>query len=244
MKSTKFLLSIFQIILLMSFTTMSFGCMHFPPERRTSANNVKEERNVSNFSSLDIGGAFKVYLTQGNTEKVVVEADADEIKEIVTEVVGGELKIYTKSNWHGNFGEMTIYLTFKQLESIDFSGAVEVQSDSPLTFDDLEMDVSGAAEITLNMTAAKLDAEFSGASEMTFTGTCQKGYIEISGASELEAESMIFTDLVIELSGASEARVNATGELKIDASGASSVHYKGGAKLTVDTSGASSVKQM
>jgi hypothetical protein len=243
MKSTRFLLSFSQIILMMSFATMSFGCTHFPAERGTSTNNIKEERNVGNFSSLDVGGAFKVYLTQGNTEKLVVEADADEIKEIVTEVVGGELRIYTKSNWHGNFGEMAIYLTFKQLESIDFSGAVEVQSDSPLTFNDLDMDVSGAAEVTLDMTAAKLDAEFSGASELTFTGTCEKGYIEISGASELAAESMVFTNLVIELSGASEARVNATGELNIDASGASSVRYKGGARLTVDTSGASSVKE-
>lgn len=244
MKSTRFLLSITQIILMVSFTTMSFGCMNFPQDRGTSTNKIKEDRNVSNFSSLDVGGAFKVYLTQGNAEKLVVEADEDEIKDIVTEVVGGKLKIYMKSNWHGNVGEMSIYLTFKQLESIDFSGAVEVKSENPLTFNDLDMDVSGAAEVTLNMSATKLDAEFSGASELEFTGTCQKGYIEISGASEFEAENIVFTDLVIELSGASEARVNATGELKIDASGASSVRYKGGAKLTVDTSGASSVKEI
>jgi hypothetical protein len=223
---------------------MSFGCLNKPSGEKGPGNYVKEDRTVSGFSSLDVGGAFEVVLTQGNEEKLVVEADAEEIAEIITEVVGKKLKIYTKSSWPSNFHNMTIYLTFKNLDNINFSGAVEVDSQGPLTFEDLDLEVSGAAEINMNMTASKLDAEFSGASEIEFTGKCASGYIEVSGASEIGAENMEFGDLVLELSGASEATVFATGELRIDASGASSVRYKGGAKLTIDSSGASSVKQM
>jgi hypothetical protein len=244
MKSRKMLVRLSQVMLLVMFTTLSFGCLNMPPGEKGPGNYVKEERNVSGFSSLDVGGAFKVILTQGSTEKLIVEADAEEMDEIITEVVGNRLKIHTKSSWVGNFHNMTIYLTFISLKDINFSGAVEVESQGPLSFEELDLEISGAAEISLNLTAVKLDAEFSGASEIEFSGKCNTGYLEVSGASEINAENIEFTDLVLELSGASEARVNATGELRIDASGASSVRYKGGAKLTVNSSGASSVKQL
>lgn len=231
------------ILLLAMFSTVSFGCWNIPQDHSTG-NFIKEERTVNNFTRLEIGGAFKIYLSQGDQEKLVLEADAEEIGEIITEMSGGKLKISTKSGWGHRFHDMTIYLTFKDLEYIDFSGAVEVVSENTLEFSDLQMDVSGAAEIDMSFKADKFDAEFSGASEIDFRGFCRTGYIEISGASEFDAEGLEFEDLNIDLSGASEARVFATGNLRIDASGASSVRYKGGAKVSIDESGASSVKPM
>jgi hypothetical protein len=231
-------------ILMGMFATVSFGCYNIPADRSTG-NFVKEERTVSDFTKLEIGGAFKVMLSQGDQEKLVIDADAEEMKDIVTEVVGSKLKIYTKADWGMRLHEMTIYLTFKDLEYIDFSGAVEVTGETPLTFSDLEMNVSGAAEIDLEMKAEKYEAEFSGASEIDFRGSCITGYIEISGASEFDAEGLEFQDLNIELSGASDAKIFATKKLNIGASGASSIRYKGNPPdISIDESGASSIKPM
>lgn len=229
------------IIILAMFATGSFGCWNMPQDKSTG-NYVKEERTISSFSKLDIGGAFKVYLYQGDQEKVVVEADDKEIKEIVTEVVGNELRIYTKPGWGPRFHEMSVYVTFRNLDYIDLSGAVEVAADKPLNFSELKMDISGAAEVNLEFKAEKYVAEFSGASEIHFRGSCKSGDLELSGASEFDAEGMEFQDLNIEVSGASEAKVFATGNLYIDASGASSIRYKGNPKVSVDESGASSIK--
>lgn len=244
MDSKKIFVPLALVILLGMIATVSFGCWNMPADRSTG-NFIKEERAVSNFSKLDIGGAFKVYLTQGDREKLVIEADTKEMAEIVTEVVGNKLKIHTKPGWGVRFHEMTVYLTFKNLDYIDFSGAVEVKADSPLTFSELEMDVSGAAEINMEMKAEKYTAEFSGASEIDFRGSCKTGNIEISGASELRAEGLQFEDLTLDLSGASEAKVFSTNKLRIDASGASSVRYKGNPPdVSIDESGASSIHPM
>lgn len=243
METRKLLVPLSLFVLLGMITTVSFGCWNVPQDEK-AGNYIKEERNVGSFSKLDVGGAFTVYLSQGDQEKVVVEAVADEIKKIVTEVVGGKLKIYTESNWGGNFHEMTIHLTFKNLEEIDFSGAVEVKSQQELGFEDLEMNVSGAAEIEMALKANKFDAEFSGASEVNFSGACKLGYLELSGASEFDAENLEFGDLSMDVSGASDAKVWATGLLNIDASGASSIRYKGSPKISIDESGASSVKPL
>jgi len=244
MDTKKLFVPLALFLLLGMLATSSFGCWNMPQDRSTG-NFVKEERTVSNFNKLDIGGAFKIYLSQGDREKLVIEADKDELEEIVTEVVGNKLKIYTKSGWGARFHDMTIYLTFKDIDYIDFSGAVEVSGENALNFSDLEMDVSGAAEIDLEMKAEKFDAEFSGASELHFRGTCKTGYFEVSGATEIDAEGLEFQELSIELSGASEAKVWATGLLNIDASGASSIRYKGNPpNISIDESGASSIKPM
>jgi hypothetical protein len=244
MESKKMFVPLALVILLAMIATASFGCWNVPADRNTG-DFIKEVRSIGNFNKLEIGGAFKVYLSQGDQEKLEIEADSKEMSEIVTEIVGNKLKIHTKPGWGDRFHEMTIYLTFKNLDYIDFSGAVEVQADSPLTFSDLEMDVSGAAEIKIEMKAEKYTAEFSGASEITFTGNCKTGNIELSGASELKAEGLHFEDLTLDLSGASEARVYSTKKLRIDASGASEVKYKGNPPdISIDESGASSIKPM
>jgi hypothetical protein len=243
MELKKLFVPLAMIFLLGLIATVSFGCWNMPADRSTG-NFIKEERSVSNFTRLDIGGAFKVYISQGEQEKLVIEADDDEIKEIITEVVGEKLKIYTKSGWGASFHEMTIYLTFKNLDYINFSGAVEVIGENAMTFTELEMDVSGAAEINIALNAERFEAEFSGASEIDFSGKCKTGYFGLSGASDFNAENLEFQDLNIDVSGASEAKVWATGTLNIDASGASDIRYKGSPKVSIDESGASSVKPL
>ena len=243
MNTRKFFAPLSLFLLLGMFATLSTGCWAIPEDRSTG-NFVKEDRNVSGFTKLDIGGAFKVYLSQGDQEKLVIEADDNEIKDIVTEVSGNTLKIYTKSDWNSRYHDMTVWVTFKSLDHIDFSGAVEVTGEGTLNFDRLDMDVSGAAEIQMAMKAVKFDAEFSGASEVDFSGNCTSGYLELSGASDFDAQDLEFVDLNIEVSGASEAKVWATGTLNIDASGASDIRYKGAPKISINESGASSVKPL
>lgn len=243
MNTKKLFIPVAIFVMLGMFATVSFGCWNVPLDRSTG-NFIKEDRQVSSFTKLEIGGAFKVYLSQGDQEKLVIEADDDEIGEIITEVIGNKLKISTKSGWGNRFHEMTIYLTFKDLEYIDFSGAVDVVSKEPLSFNDLTMDVSGAADLDLEFTADRFEAEYSGASEIDFRGSCKSGYIELSGASDFDASEMEFSDLKVEVSGASDARVWASETLDIDASGASSIRYKGNPKISIDESGASSVKPM
>ncbi len=243
MKTTKIFVPFLLGIILVLFATVSFGCFHTPPDRSTGE-FIKEERPVTGFSALDVGGAFKVILSQGDTEKLIIESDKEEISDIITEVIGNKLKIYMKPGWRGQYHDMTIHLTFIRLESMDFSGAVEVTGEQSLNFTDLKLDVSGAAEISMAFNADKFDAEFSGASELDLSGKCSNGYFDISGATEMNAENLEFANLTMDVSGAAEARVFVTDVLNIDASGASTVRYKGTPKINSDVSGASSLKAL
>lgn len=203
---------------------------------------VKEERKVSGFTSLEVGGAFTVYLSQGSKETLTVEADKNLMELIKTRVKGDRLEIYTDGRSINKFTKMNIYLTFKELEMVDFSGAAKIIGEGTMQFADLSIDVSGASEITLNMELDMLTADFSGASNIELLGKAKSILFDCSGASQIDAYEFVVEHGEMEASGASRARVHVTDMLDAEVSGAASVKYKGSPKLTSEVSGAGSLR--
>jgi len=203
---------------------------------------VKEKRDVSGFMSLEVSGAFEVFLYQGKTESLTVEADKNLMDIIKTEVKGDKLRIYTDENIK-SYTKMNIYLTFEELEMIDISGAVEVSSEDLLIFDELSLEGSGASELDLKMEVASLNADFSGASEINLSGMAKTAIFDLSGASEIDAVDFEVKHCELDVSGASDARLFVTDNLEVNVSGAASVRYKGSPQLSSDISGAGSLKK-
>src|ERR1700752_770552 len=96
---------------------------------KAMAQQKTEDRHLSGFNALDVGGPFDVKLTQGQTESVRVEAPEDLMSHITTEVVDGTLKVYNKHNDMFHWGDIfhhrkvLVYVTAKNLNSILVSGS-------------------------------------------------------------------------------------------------------------------------
>lgn len=235
----KFLL-VFVSAILAFFSLSSSGC-GFIDGVDGNGKVVKETRNVSSFGKLEVGGAFDIFLTQGNVESLVIEADENLIPLIITEVRGGKLIIETKENIR-NSKELNLYITFVSLEKMNFSGACEVTSNEMMTFQNLEIHGSGASEIDLKLKATKLIGDFSGASEINLSGNADECEMNLSGASELDAFEFVVKNFIIDLSGAGDANIHVTENLKAEASGAASIRYAGNPRVDSHISGAGSIK--
>lgn len=229
-------------VILMLFTTLTTsGCM-FVGGIDGNGNVVKETREISSFDAISVGGAFNVILTQGNTESLVVEADENLQQIIKTRTKGGTLHITTEENIR-NSKALNLYITFKNLEDINISGACNLEATNKLTLSSLSIGASGASEVNLEFTAETLSCDLSGASEIKLSGQVTNCKIESSGASEISAYDLIAENLELRASGASEAKLHATETLKVRGSGASSVRYMGNPRVDSDVSGAGSVKK-
>jgi len=226
--------------LMLASTSLMGGCIPFG--EKGNGNVVKQDRDVSGFTSIEVSGAFTVYLYQGSSESLKVEADENLMEYIKTEVKGDRLEIYTENKTIQKFTKMNIYLTFEELEMIDISGAVEIIGEDMMKFDELDLDGSGASEISLHMEVGVLNADFSGASEIELIGEAKSVSFEFSGASEIDAYDFVIEHCELDVSGASEARIHVTGNLEVDVSGAASVKYKGSPSVESDVSGAGSVR--
>ena len=113
-----------------------------------------EDRHLSGFNALSLGGSFDVYITQGSTESVKVEAPDNIIDHIITEVDDGVLKIYNKNDngfhWgdlFGNHKKIAVYVTAKDLNSIGVSGSGDVFFKEGIHTSSLKLRVSGSGDL-------------------------------------------------------------------------------------------------
>jgi hypothetical protein len=210
---------------------------------RGNGNVVKQERKVAAFDAIDVSGAFDIYLSLGTTQSVIVETDDNLQPLIKTEVVGNTLKIDNKKPIHDSKC-MKVYVTVTDLKKIELSGAVDMETQNKLTLNELEIEISGATDASLDLAVQKLEISSSGGSKMKLSGMANKFDVDVSGAVELRAYDLLAEIVSLSISGAGEAEINVTKELNADISGAATVRYKGDPpKVDSSVSGAGSIKK-
>lgn len=206
-----------------------------------NGNTASEDRNIRSFIALKVSGGIEVELTQSDKETLTVTADDNVLPLIESVVKDGVLRIGLREPVR-NVTAMKVKLTFKKLEAIDISGAVRLRGTNQMTFDQLELEGSGASEYRLDLKSDYLVVDLSGASNADLRGNTNKLKIDASGASKIYTDSLESASAVVDASGASVVEVWATQSIVVDASGASGIRYKGAPKqIQKNTSGASSV---
>jgi len=232
--------SFFILSVLLLFIGISYSsCMMVGV--KGNGNVQTEERPVTSFNKIKIGGAFEVLLRQGDKEEVEIEADDNLLEIIETSVSGKTLTVRTDKNIR-KAEVLRAYITFTDLEKLDVSGAVELKTNSPITTEKLEIEVSGAAKIDMELEVNKLVMDMIGATEIHLSGRAKDVVADISGACELNAIDLKTETFSLDANGATATEVHVTEKLTVDIAGAGSVRYKGDPKVSKDIAGAGSVK--
>ena len=241
---TKKIFSVLMLVSLFLGITSLFASCNMIGGTSGDGNVLKETRKVSTFDAIDVSGAFDIIIKQGAAEEVTVEADANLLPIIRTEVVGGTLKIETRKPVH-HVTVMKIYVTVKDLKRIDVSGAVDIQTDGRLTVPELSIDGSGASDAKMDIAVQKLKLDCSGASKLKFSGTAVDVNMDLSGASDIFGFDLTAENYDIDISGAGNAQINVSKKLHAEISGAGSVKYKGSpTEVDQSVSGAGSIKKV
>jgi Putative auto-transporter adhesin, head GIN domain len=206
-----------------------------------------EIREAKNYRGISVSNAFDVYLSQGNEEAVAVSAATVKDRASITvEVKNGILHIGLAKGWKWNAGnkKMKAYISFKDIERLDVSGACNVYMSGTLKADILSISQSGASDLKIKLQVNKLSIDLSGASDMLVTGFALQLSIEASGASKCKAFDLVTEICNAKASGASDIRITVNKELSAEASGASDVKYKGeGVIRDIKSSGSSKVSR-
>jgi hypothetical protein len=218
-------------------------------EKITITDRLAEKRVVDNFSTIAVSGGIQLFLTQDDKEDVVVSAKDEESRNrIMTKVVGNRLEIYFDSKTWIRMPDLRLkaYVSFKKLTEITGSGSSSVIITGLLKASDLDIQMSGASNLTGKIDVANsLTLAVKGSSRVTLNGKTSIAHIEASGASAIKAFDVAIDKCDAKASGASDINITVNKELNVEASGASSVKYKGdGVIKDIKSNGASSVKKM
>lgn len=192
-------------------------------------NVVSKERPAGSFTGVRVSSGIDVYLTQGDKMSIKVEADENLHEYIITEVEGGNLKVYTDANIR-SAERKRVYVTMKEISSLSTSSAGDLYGESPVKAEDLRLSASSAGDMKLEVYAKNIEIDISSSGDITLTGEAEKIDATLSSAGDLNAYDLKVKEAEVNVSSAGDGDIYVTDRLTAHASSAGSVYYKGDPK--------------
>ncbi len=235
--------------------TSSCFCDRSAPELRPKAQVINgqvlntEPRDVQDIKRIALSGIGNLIIEPGDQEALIVEADPELLANIITEVRDGTLVLQLKPpdfiSWfkRRNLGPINYYLTVKEIDALDVSGAGKIEGSNLIT-ERMKLSVSGAGKIKLGLQVDHLRTKISGAGKVQLAGKADDQRLSISGAGKYTAQELSSKECKVSISGAGKAQVNASEKLQVRISGAGKVAYLGAPTLSKSISGAGSVRHV
>ncbi|WP_448702280.1 head GIN domain-containing protein [Mucilaginibacter sp. AW1-3] len=207
-----------------------------------------DDRHLTGFNAVNLSASFDVYITQGPAESVKVEAPAEDLEHIVTEVRGGVLNIYEKSHSSGMplIGKKrVIYVVAKDLNSITVNGSGDVFFKSGINTKAMKIKVSGSGDITGNLTVKTLDAAISGSGDVKLAGHADGSTVLVSGSGDFSGRDLVTNNTTVKVMGSGNATVNANVKIDAAVSGSGDIRYTGATKqVAISKAGSGDVHKL
>ncbi|WP_044198748.1 head GIN domain-containing protein [Dyadobacter tibetensis] len=230
--------------LLLFFTFCFQSCIYIDPDGVGPRGPINTQIwNVNNFNQVSASDALKIYIRQGPTRNVEARGKQKDLDDLNIRVENDKLLVDYKKNWFDLRETVSVFITIPEIVSVDFTGAVKGDIQGFDHLYGLDIRLSGASVAAFSGRTKNLSFDLNGASRLEMQGIGDRLEGQLSGASELDSKNYPVDEAILELSGASTAKVWVYDRLKVRASGASTVKYKGSPQVTQDLSGGSQVKK-
>lgn len=186
-----------------------------------------EERIISqSFSAIKATEGLNVYLTQGNTESITVEADENLHELILTEVVDGVLKIHTKENI-GRASAKKVMINFKDITAITSTSGSDVYSTNTITANHLKLKSTSGSDMKLDVNTSVLECESTSGSDLKLSGKTDRLIAEATSGSDIKASNLIAQSSQVKATSGADISVNTQKELTAKASSGGDIKYYG-----------------
>lgn len=211
----------------------------------------QETRSFVGFVGMQFRAVGKIILTQGESENLTIQADAEMLERIHTEIHDGILVISYDSDWRDWTGlnlidkGMTIYqLNMKKINSLSISGVGYLDAAS-ITTDTLSLSLSGPATMTIGtLSVGTLKVEMSGVGSIDVAGKCVEQELTLSGAGNYKAPRLESDKTSVKISGVGNAIIWARNSLEAVISGAGGVEYYGKPQISQKLTGLGVLKYL
>ena len=223
------------------------GCFwNFDKDRMKGSGIVtKEQRAVSSFDKIEIAGAFKVHLSQGDIESVEVEIDDNLQPYVEVRNTGSKLILkFEDSIKLRNITKSNVYITMKNIDLFCVTGVCTLKMDGALNVTFLTIDVQGVFNTELELYCDQLNADLNGVANIELRGNTEELKIVQKGVGKFNARNMEAAIVDVVNSGVGSVSVYATQELSMTNSGVGSITYSGDAIVkTIHSSGIGKIKK-
>lgn len=208
-----------------------------------SGNAISETRDVSGFTEVSLEVPSTLYIEQGDTESLTIEADDNILELIESEVVGSRLTLGIKPSFSLNLGSrIKFYLTVKDLNAVSINGSGRVEA-GELTSTDLKLSISGSGDYVIEqLTADRLETNIDGSGKIIVAGQAPELDVHISGSGNFNCPDLAAQNATVRIDGSGSVTLWPSDSLDIRISGSGTVRYYGTPSITQSISGSGSIK--
>lgn len=204
------------------------------------------QRILQPFKQLYVKEGIEVVLIKGTEYNAKVDVSGCNPADVLTEVNNGRLTIRMRSNGRYRNIEVKVALTYVNLDEIDVSSSGVVKGSDQLESEALEIEVSSAGSLELNILSNsldldvsslgfvalslevnKLEVEISSTGKVELTGQVRDQALDIGSVGHYEGFTMISERTLVDISSGGHAQVYAKERLDVHASSGGSVEFQG-----------------
>lgn len=234
--------TLIKIIVATILSLMLFSCnfdINFNSGVQGNGNVLTENRTIEKpFSTIKATEGLDVYLTQGDTEFITVEADENLQELIIVEVENDILKIHTSENI-GRCKSKKVAVTFKDISGIISTSGSDVYSTNVIEVDELEIKSTSGSDMTLEVNTHTLNCKSTSGSDMRLSGKTEKLVAEATSGSDIKAGDLIAESSHVKATSGADITVNTSKKLIAKATSGGDIKYYGDPEDVEKSGGAS-----
>lgn len=248
-------------------TTRTSVSNSFTSDNTTSYLNG-ENRNVGQFSKIEVSLGVNVNYKQENSTSVNVLADSDKLQNVITKVENGVLKVYVDNKGKNNlkFKNLTINVSSPHLETINATVGGSFTTIKSLTENNLSIktesggsvkgnfivkettnvDMSSGGDFKADLITNRLVLNNSSGASVVLAGNAKTANIDVNSGASCKADNFIINTADAQSTSGASLSLHVKDKLKVNVSSGGSVKLKGNPDLDsrVDKISGGSLKQI
>ncbi|MBI5913886.1 MAG: DUF2807 domain-containing protein [Bacteroidetes bacterium] len=237
MKSTRFFVLALAVLFSSSACTQNWDGAGTKGE----GPKVTKALDLPSFNGIAMTISGDVYLRQGGTQSVKIEAQQNIIDNLKKEVKDGVWKIGFNKNVRDH-ESIKIWVTVPDLKSVAVSGSGSIIGENAFSsLGDLSLAISGSGDIKLESNSNALDVAISGSGDMELSGSTGNSNMKISGSGDISAFGLSTKSCTVKISGSGDSSVSVSDQLEVAIAGSGDVYYKGRPSVRSKISGSGDV---
>lgn len=215
-------------VIIAAFVALLFGSctMSFNGKSVTGSGNVvSKERNVKDFTKIELKRGLDCEVKQSETFKVVVLADDNLQEGITTKVENGTLIIDSEYNNYNNVKSKTIQVFMPIIDVLETTSGSSLKTSGTIKGNNIHLKSSSGSSLEAEVESENLTLESTSGSTLTASGKAIELKTLSSSGSTIDATNLLANNVNAQSSSGSNTEVSPIVLLKAQASSGSSIEY-------------------
>lgn len=243
--SNKLLLGLLVVILIIA--TAGIVVMKVWAEKsglQLSGITVTQEKQIDEFSELNLAGGIIVYFTQTDQTKLSLTGDSVLVANVRIEQNGSKLNIKLEENT-GSRNRVEIFIHNPKLSYLDVVAGAHFQTENSLQGNIMNMEAIAGGKINMTGDFNVLDADVTAGGMVYLTGNAERARFGGTAGGQIDALGFTSQYCKVNVVAGAIAKVYASKELQVTANAGGIVKYKGAPQLTdIDISSGGRLKDL